>query len=273
MIRKPAFAGTFYPADPKELEELIFKQILQTPAKALAESKAFVAPHAGYTYSGQVAAHTYAALRQAHEKEKFDTFVIIGPNHTGYGRPMAVSFDDWQTPLGVVRNDKELSQTLADMPDLSADEMAHAFEHSVEVQLPFLQRSVGDQKCVFICMGDQSYEAASTLSSAIIQAAKMKKRKIAVIASSDFNHYEKAEIAKMKDEPAINALLELDPEGFHESIRKNNDSACGYGPITVAAIVARRLGAKSGKLLMYANSGDVTKDYSSVVAYASIVFS
>jgi AmmeMemoRadiSam system protein B len=158
------------------------------------------------------------------------------------------------------------------MPDMYPDEIAHAFEHSVEVQLPFIQKYLGEAKCVFICMGDQSYPACIALSNAIMLAAKTKKRRIAVIASSDFNHYESASIAKKKDAPTIDAALKLDAEKFHELIYKNKDSACGYGPITVATIFARRSGARSGMLLKYATSGDVTNDYDSVVAYASIVF-
>ncbi|MCL5239109.1 MAG: MEMO1 family protein [Candidatus Marsarchaeota archaeon] len=272
MTRKPAVAGTFYPADPGELEALISKQMLKTDTTALSESKAFVAPHAGYQFSGQVAAHTYAALQQAHAKKRFDTLVIIGPNHTGYGRPIAVSLEDWQTPLGVVKNDRELSETIANLPDMYADEIAHAFEHSVEVQLPFIQKTIGEMKCVFVCMGDQSYESCIALTNAIVSAAKSRKRNITIIASSDFNHYEPATVAKKKDAPAIDAALKLDPEGFHELIHKNNDSACGFGPVTVAAMFARRSGARSGMLLKYATSGDTTNDYSSVVAYASIVF-
>ncbi|MDE1873978.1 MAG: MEMO1 family protein [Candidatus Micrarchaeota archaeon] len=272
MARKPAVTGTFYPADSRELEALIDKQLRKAEVGAMSECKAFVAPHAAYAYSGGIAAYTYAALQQAHAKKKFDTIVIIGPNHTGYGRPIAISQEDWQTPLGIVKNDKELSQLIAEMPDMYADEIAHAFEHSVEVQLPFLQKAIGEINCVFICMGDQSYEASVALSQAIMAAAKKKKRNIAVIASSDFNHYESAVVAKKKDAPAIDAALKLDPEGFHELIKKNNDTACGYGPITVAAIIARRMGAKSGMLLKYATSGDTTNDYDSVVAYASIVF-
>jgi hypothetical protein len=272
LIRKPVVAGTFYPADEKQLNELMAKQMMKTDVGALSDCKAFVAPHAGYQYSGQVAANTYAALAQAHAKQKFDTLIIIGPNHTGYGRPIAVSLDDWRTPLGVVKNDLELSQAIAEMPDMHADEIAHAFEHSVEVQLPFIQKFVGDVKCVFICMGDQSYQACIALSEAVMWACKKKKRNVTIIASSDFNHYESASIAKKKDAPSIDAALKLDAEKFHELIHANKDSACGYGPITVATIFARRSGAKSGMLLKYATSGDTTHDYDSVVAYASLVF-
>lgn len=272
MSRRPAVAGTFYPADPQQLQELIQKQMLKADVGALSECKAYVAPHAGYQFSGQVAANTYSAMQQAYAKKNFETIVIIGPNHTGYGRPIAVSLEDWQTPLGTVANDRELSEAIAGMPDMYADEIAHAFEHSIEVQLPFIQKSGIDAKCVFICMGDQSYEACIALTNAIIMAAKNRKRKITILASSDFNHYEAATVAKKKDAPAIDAALQLDAEKFHELIRKSGDSACGYGPVTVATMFARRSGAKSGMLLKYATSGDVTNDYDSVVAYASIVF-
>ena len=272
MTRKPTAAGTFYPADPQQLQSMMQKQLLKADVGALSECKAYVAPHAGYQYSGQIAANTYAAMQQAYAKKNFETIVIIGPNHTGYGRPIAVSFEDWQTPLGVVKNDRELSQAIADMPDMYSDEIAHAFEHSIEEQLPFLQKCGIEASCVFICMGDQSYEACIALSNAIVMAAKAKKRKITILASSDFNHYEAASVAKKKDVPAIDAALQLDAEKFHDLIHKNNDSACGYGPITVATMFARRSGAKSGMLLKYATSGDFTNDYNSVVAYASIVF-
>ncbi len=272
MIRKPAVAGQFYPDQEGELSRMLDKLLADSKAEVVAEGIAFVAPHAGYAYSGAIAAHTYAALRSAHSKRKFDSLVVIGPNHTGYGSPIAVSMDDWQTPLGVVKNDIELSKLIASMPDMSADDIAHGFEHSVEVQLPFMQKTLPGVSSSFICMGDQSYKASVGLTNAITVAAKRLGRRMAVIASSDFNHYESAEIAKKKDMPAIDAILKLDAENFHEIIRRNEDSACGYGPITVAALFARRNGAKKGELLKYGNSGDATNDYKSVVAYASIVF-
>jgi AmmeMemoRadiSam system protein B len=180
--------------------------------------------------------------------------------------------DDWQTPLGVVKNDIELSKLIAGAPGMSADEVAHGFEHSVEVQLPFIQKVLPGVGCSFICMGDQSYRASVELADAITGAAKRLGRRVAAIASSDFNHYESAETARKKDMPAIEAVLRLDAENFHELIRRSKDSACGYGPVTVAALFARRGGAKEGRLLKYGNSGDATDDYKSVVAYASIVF-
>lgn len=272
MIRKPAVAGQFYPDHEGELARMLDKQLAAAKVGNFPGSVAFVAPHAGYEYSGGVAAYTYAALLKSNSAKKFDSVVVVGPNHTGYGKPVAVSMDDWQTPLGVVKNNVAVSRAIADAPGISVDEIAHGFEHSVEVQLPFIQKVLPGMGCSFVCMGDQSYRESIGLTDAISGAAKKLGKRIAVIASSDFNHYESAEAAKRKDMPAIDALLKLDVEGFRELIHKSNDSACGYGPITVAALFARRNKATAGELLRYANSGDVTNDYGSVVAYASICF-
>jgi AmmeMemoRadiSam system protein B len=275
VVRKAAVAGSFYPSEEKALDEMLSKFI----GKADAESKgvgscyAFVAPHAGYIYSGQVAAYAYAALGSACKKGEVESIVVLGPNHTGYGKPIAVSLEEWQTPLGTVRNDKEFANALiASSPGIEADETAHSYEHSIEVQLPFIQKISPGTSVVPVCMGDQSYDASLMLADAISVAREVTKRKIAIIASSDFNHYESAEIAKKKDMPAIDALKTLDTKTFDRLLHESKDTACGYGPITVAALFAARNGAKEGRLLKYGNSGDVTKDYGSVVAYASLAF-
>lgn len=274
-IRQPAVAGQFYPADRGELEETISKYIKLADSDKKIANKAvsFAAPHAGYIYSGSIAAYTYKALADRIEVEKTDTFIIIGPNHTGKGENLSLSACDWITPLGKARNDKELTKKIAAYSEiLSIDEEAHSEEHSVEVQVPFLQKAVKDPKCVFICMKDQSYWASELLFKAITNAEKNTKRKIIVIASSDFNHYESEKIAKLKDLPAITAITQLDALRFQKVLEQNNDTACGYGPITVAALYAKFKNAGKGYLLKYATSGSFTKDYDSVVAYASIIF-
>ncbi|MGA3021011.1 MAG: MEMO1 family protein [Candidatus Micrarchaeales archaeon] len=274
-MREPVVAGAFYPANAEMLREMVSGLIgkVEIDEKAISNSCAFVAPHAGYAYSGQVAAYTYAALRSACRKNAIDSLIVIGPNHTGYGEPIAISLEDWKTPLGTVKNDIELSKALAESSTvISTDETAHAREHSIEVQLPFIQKSVGNIKCVFICMGDQSYNASMMLAEAITKTCDAMKRNSAVVASSDFNHYESANIAREKDMPAIDALKLLDTVKFNDMLHRNKDTACGYGPITVAAMFAKNRGAKKGVLLEYSNSGSTTRDYGSVVAYASIVF-
>lgn len=275
MIRKPAVADAFYPKDPAVLKEMIsrFMKLAEIEDSEASGAVSFVAPHAGYLYSGQVASYTYKALAAAHAKRKFDSIVAIGPNHTGLGKPIAVSLRDWETPLGVVKNDVELSRAIVGSDDyISIDEQAHTEEHSVEVQLPFIQNAIGAVPCVFICMGDQSYEAGVLLGKAIINSSSRLKRRVAVIASSDFDHYEPANVAREKDMHAIDALKRLDTEAFSETLMKDKDTACGHGPICVAALFAKEHGAKKGIILKYANSGDVTRDYNSVVAYLSMAF-
>lgn len=274
MTRKPAVADVFYPADAKALSRLVagFMRNAGSSGK-VAASASVVAPHAGYVYSGQVAAYSYAALAEFHRRKKFDSAIIIGPNHTGNGEPVAVSLQDWETPLGTVRNDTALSRRIIDYSDLILeDEYAHEEEHSVEVQLPFVQSALGDVPCAFICMGDQSKKSSELLAEAILSATKGLKRNSAVVASSDFDHYEPAAVAKGKDMPAIEAMEKLDVDGFNGLLSGSGDTACGYGPISVVAMFAKARGAGEGRLLKYASSGDVTKDYSSVVAYASIAF-
>jgi len=275
MMRYEAFAGSFYTFDKKGLGQFIDKALQEANVdKGIAEhAVSFVAPHAGYIYSGRVAAYTYKAINIMANTRKVDTFIIIGPNHTGYGTPISVSAQDWHMPFGIVKNDFELSKLITEKSNyINLDESAHSNEHSIEVQLPFLQKTVENPKCVFICMGDQSIEASRELAKAVLDASKELGREIAIIASSDFNHYESAEVAKKKDMPAIEALLKLDYLEFNKRLEQSGDTACGFGPITVAAIFAKEKRAKSGHLLKYANSGDANGDYSSVVAYASIIF-
>ena len=273
-MRGPVFAGSFYPGAKFELESFIDKAMAGASIKAVAvkDALAFVAPHAGYVYSGKTAAHTYKAASSG-AAASAESVVLIGPNHTGLGMPIAVSLEDWRTPLGTVRNDVALSKAIiAASGSISADESAHSDEHSIEVQLPFVQRALLGKSACMICMGDQSMGAASELAAAIESASEKLHRRIIVLASSDFNHYEPASTAKEKDEKLISALERMDERAFYSAILKTGDSACGFGPITVAMLFAKHAGAKKGLLLDYSNSGDTTHDSSSVVAYASLAF-
>ena len=189
------------------------------------------------------------------------------------GKPIAVSPDDWETPIGISLNDRELSKRIAEGSDyISMDGLAHANEHSIEVQLPFLQHLFPKKKLVFICMGDQRVGASELLSNAIIKASDELKRGIMIIASSDFNHYESAEVAERKDSRLLDAAREIDYKGFNRLVEELEDSACGFGPISVAMLFAMRMGGRRGVVIKYTNSGESTGDYSSVVAYASIAF-
>ncbi len=273
-MRSEAVAGQFYPAAKEDLIEQIEKCFLHPigPGR-LPEKKekprdiiGAVVPHAGYIYSGYEAAHVYYSLA---EQEKPELVVLIGPNHTGYGSAVAVSQEDWRTPLGIVRCDKEATEALFRGCEIvNQDEMAHTYEHSLEVQLPFLQYIYGDFKFVAITLGLQTLDVAREVGSCIAELGK----DVLVLASSDFTHYESADAARAKDLYAIEAILELDEEEFLERVYTKNVTACGYGAIAASIVASKALGAKKAELLKYGNSGDVVGDYSEVVAYAGIVF-
>ncbi|MFH0835051.1 MAG: AmmeMemoRadiSam system protein B, partial [Candidatus Micrarchaeota archaeon] len=228
-MREPAVAGAFYPGDREEIAEMLaaFKERAK-PAKK--KTDAVVAPHAGWIYSGATAMHSFLAL------EKKKTYVVISPNHTGAGAPVALSGEDWETPLGTVKNDKTLVKELSVSFEIS--EAAHKREHSVEVQLPFLQFLFGDFSFVPITMMDQSLEAAKMVAERLAES----KKDFAVVASSDFTHYEPAPIAKEKDMAVIDALLKMDAHVFYEKLRETRATACGFGPIAAAMLWAKKKG-------------------------------
>jgi hypothetical protein len=225
-----------------------------------------VVPHAGYIYSGHVAAAVYSCLPKA------ETFVIIGPNHHGIGSPVALSRDSWNTPLGAVETDGEMADALAGSI-IDHDETAHIYEHSIEVQIPFIQRSFSGIKILPISMGLQDEETAIEVGRAISRAAQKLARRCIVIASSDFTHYEPQERARMVDAKLLEAVLNMDVPELYSRVRRYDATACGYGPIAATITAAAALGAKAGRLLAYATSGDVSGDYHQVVGYGAVIFS
>ena len=263
-MRQPTVAGQFYPLSPKALKKEINKCFsgIDTSQRNVIGA---VVPHAGYIYSGSVAAQVYAVLPKA------DTYIILGPNHTGLGSLVSVSQDTWSTPLGEIETDIELARSLAgSIVDL--DELAHNFEHSIEVQLPFLQHRFGnDFKILPICMGLQDEETAVEVGNDIARAVSESGQKVVIIASSDFTHYQPADIARDIDRHLIEAILNMDVPEFYRRRAEMNISACGYGPIAAMLTAAGALGAKKQSLLTYATSGDVTGDMSAVVGYAAII--
>lgn len=276
-MRKPYVSGVFYPVNREELLETVDRFIAAPiPKPETANATAFLAPHAGFAYSGKTAGFTYSALLNSETIKNADTIVIIGPNHTGkgdYHKPMAVSLEDWSISLGVAKNDTELSkEIIRTCVFASADETAHEEEHSIEVQLPFLHSLFDSKRFVFLCMGEQSYEASEYLAGSIFTAASNFSREVVVIASSDLDHYESLEMVKKKDGAILQHMTAMDPLRFNHSVQEVKDSACGYGPITVAMLFAMQNKAKRGILLNYSTSGDMTQDYSNVVAYASAAF-
>ncbi len=270
MVREPAVAGQFYPRKEKQLKKKIeecFTHELgpkSIPSKEgnNRDIKGLVCPHAGYFYSGPVASHSYKALVEDGIPE---TIVILGPNHQGIGAGIALAEEDYKTPLGVVETDQEIVDALSD--DLiKKDDIAHSREHSIEVQMPFLQYFSNSFKAVSICFNKQDLKTAKRVGERL---GKLRDEKdMVIIASTDFSHYVLEETAKEKDEKAIARILDNDPEGLFEIIEKEHISMCGYGPVASMMIGSRGDG---GVLLKYATSGDVTPQRE-VVGYGSILF-
>jgi hypothetical protein len=262
-MRLPAVAGQFYPGSGAELEHQLDGML--HPEKEI-PCKGAVVPHAGYMYSGQVAAAAYSRLPKA------ETYVIIGPNHHGLGSPVALSRESWRTPLGVVEPDLELADALSGSI-IDHDETAHLHEHSIEVQIPFLQKRFQGFKILPICMGLQDEQTALEVGQELSGALQKLNRSCIVIASSDFTHYEPQETARKVDAKLLEAILNMDVPELYERVYRYDATACGYGPIAATITATANLGAKAGQLLAYATSGDVSGDYSQVVGYAAIAFS
>jgi AmmeMemoRadiSam system protein B len=278
-IRRPTQAGAFYEGNAESLKIQIENCFLQEfgPKKRPEINKngprkivGLVCPHAGYMFSGSVAANAYYELAS---DGKPDIVVILGPNHTGYGSGLAVVSEGfWRTPLGDVEVDGETANGIVrETRIVDVDELAHRFEHSVEVQLPFLQYLYGSEfRFVPICFQMQDLASAVEVGKALTKVLAGKNA--VVIASSDMTHYEPQGNAAAKDMAALKAVEAMDERRFYSIIEKQNVTACGYGPIAALITAAKGLGATEAKLLCYKTSGDTTGDYSSVVGYAAVCF-
>jgi AmmeMemoRadiSam system protein B len=263
-MRSPAVAGQFYPRSPVELKREL-DRLFSAVGKEELEALGAVVPHAGYIYSGPVAAEVYARLPQR------QTYVILGPNHHGLGAPVALSNDTWSMPQGTIEADVELADALAGTI-IDQEETSHLHEHSIEVQLPFLQFRFTGFKILAVSMGLQDQETALEVGEALGKAIRDLKKDCSIIASSDFTHYEPQALAKKVDASLIEAILRMDIDELYSRVYKYDATACGYGPIAAAITACKIMGARSGKLLGYATSGDVTGDYSQVVGYGAIAF-
>jgi MEMO1 family protein len=278
QIRLPAVAGMFYEGTAEALRVQVESCFLSRfgpgklpvvnasgPRKVLG----LVCPHAGYVYSGAVAANAFFSLAS---DGKPDTIVILGPNHTGYGNPLSAMREGvWRTPLGDVEIDSEVADALgAETEILDFDDVAHRHEHSIEVQLPFLQYMYGSSfKFVPICFGMHDLGSAQEVGRGL--AETLVSRNAVVVASSDFTHYESQASVNRKDLDALKAVEALDEKGFYKILESENVSACGYAPIAALMTYAKALGATEAELLSHKTSGDVTGDKSSVVGYAAVV--
>ncbi len=270
-VRQPAVAGRFYPGNAQLLRAEV-QTFITARATAGQEAEPKIAavgcvvPHAGYIYSGAVAGAVYRRLKLPRR------CVILCPNHTGKGEPLAIMSEGaWHTPLGDVTVDTELAESLkAALPLLSEDQEAHRYEHALEVQLPFLQVLKPGIQFVPITVGTSNFEVLSALGKVIGAALAGIPEPALVIASSDMNHYESDEVTRVKDRRAIDQILALDPRGLYDTVREADISMCGYGPATIMLTAARQLGASKAELIRYATSGDVSGDRDMVVGYAGI---
>lgn len=268
-VRQPAVAGRFYPSDRTPLTHHLEQHLSpRTPAEErLSDAKACIVPHAGYMYSGNVAGAVYRRL------PAFSSYIILGPNHFGRGKPLAVSpADFWETPLGAVALDGPLTAAIeGNCPAIEYDEEAHAEEHSLEVQLPFLQHEVQDFSIVPIAIGPVGYETLEALGRAVAGAVKTAGRPVMIIASSDMSHYEPDAVTRVKDRLAIDQILALEPGGLLDVLRREQISMCGYAPALAMLVAARLMGAREAALEKYATSADAGGSPSSVVGYAGVV--
>jgi len=265
MIRNPVVSGQFYPESPSQLKTVIAGMVDEKAVKE--EVIGLISPHAGYIYSGSV---TGAVISRIKFK---DTFIIMGPNHTGRGKALSVMTEGtWKTPLGEVEIDSELGkQILAVSSHLEEDHVAHQYEHSIEVQLPFLQYFKKDIKIVPIILAYSSGAIYKEVGKELARAIKDLNREVVIIASSDMTHYEPQESARKKDNKAIEAMLDLDEDELLKRVSELNISMCGYAPAVSLISAAKELGAVGAELVKYQTSGDTTGDYSTVVGYAGIV--
>lgn len=263
FVREPAVAGTFYPSSPAALRDFFLKEMPEVEKKIPA--KAIVVPHAGYTYSGNTAAKVFSNV------EITSTVIIMGPNHTGEGVPFSVDRGSvWRTPLGEVRVDNDLAdQIIASCPHFESDNISHRKEHSLEVEIPFLQHLKPDVQIVPITVGTDLIRAARAVADGI--AKVLKGKNVMIVASTDLNHYEPQDISEQKDKAAIDAVLKLDAELLHERVRDDHISMCGYIPTYIMLRAVKQLGAKTATLIDYHTSGAVSGDFSQVVGYAGII--
>ena len=277
QIRTPAVAGMFYPKETRELKSAIHDCFLhpfgpgKTPPLENDEKiLGVICPHAGYMYSGPIATNSFYHI----SSQKPELVIIIGPNHWGIGCNVAVMKEgQWQTPLGNVEVDTDSAIKLNEISKMAElDFFSHTKDHSLEVQVPMLQEIYSHKfKILPIILIDQGYKTAKELGKALAKIAKIKKT--VIIGSSDFTHYAENSYAYKQDKLLIEPILELDVERFYSVLQENQISACGYGAIASTMVACKELGASKGTLLKYATSGDVAGDKSSVVGYASIVFS
>jgi len=265
-MRKPAVAGTFYEKDPNALRDCL-EALWPRPAPLPEAAIAAMVPHAGYIYSGKIAAQVYARLLPA------DVYVLLGPNHHGRGWPVALAGEClWQTPLGTVEIHQGFMDSFAKAcPFARPDERAHEPEHSLEVQLPFLQRIAPSAAVAPILIGTWDTQVLRSVGEALAQAVRASQQRILILASSDMNHFEDLEQTRVLDELALEKVRNLNPTGLIETVVSENISMCGAGAAAAMMHAAKRLGATQVEMVAYGTSADTNHETDSVVGYAGVI--
>ncbi|MBI4682880.1 MAG: AmmeMemoRadiSam system protein B [Nitrospirae bacterium] len=265
MIRQPAVAGQFYEASPLRLTRQVDNYIEADIEKEHAIG--LVSPHAGLMYSGRVAGSVYSRIKVPR------TFILIGPNHTGFGSPVSImSSGIWQMPTGKLKINEDIAGKLMNYSaEITDDILAHQMEHSLEVQLPFILHLSSDVTIVPITMMPVSLDICRVVGEALASVVKDSEDTVTIIASSDMSHYVSDSAARKKDKRAIDRVIALDPEGLYKTVRDQDISMCGVIPVTAMLFAANKLGASEAVLVKYMTSGEVSGDYDYVVGYAGVI--
>ncbi len=264
MNRLPVVADRFYPGDPTDLRQTL-AQLIPTGETAQ-PGLAVIAPHAGYVYSGAVAGETFARVQIP------ETVILLGPNHHGRGGPVALGTQDWAMPMGTVSFAVDLAAAIVQNSEIiAADNSAHQYEHSLEVQVPFLQFFQDRLSIVPIVVSHISYEQCQQAAQDIARAIKAFNRPVLLVASTDMTHYETREDASAKDHLALRYIQALDPQRLYNTVVNNRISMCGIMPTTITMLVAMEFGAEHAELVRYTDSGEVSGDTDQVVGYAGLV--
>ena len=267
-MRNPAVADRFYPGSAKALTRTI-ADLFPAPEKIKkTKALAVVSPHAGYVYSGALAAQTFSAV------EIPETVIILGPNHHGQGAPVSLSTETWDMPLGEVPVDMEIACHLQDIcQHIKIDESAHRFEHSLEVQVPFLQMLQKNLHIVPLVISQIPYPLCEEVAAALAEAIKASRKDVLIVASSDMSHYEPRRITEQKDRSALECIEHLDPHALYRTVYDNRISMCGVIPVVIAILAAKTCGANQAGLVGYTDSGYTSGDTDQVVGYAGVMIS
>ncbi|MFB3851594.1 MAG: AmmeMemoRadiSam system protein B [Acidobacteriota bacterium] len=262
--RNSVFADLFYPGNPLQLKTTVERLLVRE--KEIKKTSFLLVPHAGYIYSGSVAGKTFAC------SDISKRVIVLGPNHTGFGRPISIwTKGFWKTPLGLLNIDEEISEELINILGKECeDKEGHLKEHSIEVEIPFLQVRYEKVDFVPICVGTENYVELIELGNAISEVVKKFENNVSIIVSCDMNHYERAEINRVKDEAALKAIEKLDSKELYEVVAEKNISMCGYAPCVASISALSKLGKWKVELVDYSHSGVLTNSDEEVVSYAGV---